>query len=47
MGKQNKKEEYKRMIVEISRMIEDLEGLKMIYGMIRAVHRNSKKAEED
>ncbi len=46
MGKQNEKEEYRKMIIEMVRKIENLEDLRMIYGMTSAVYRNIEKAEE-
>lgn len=46
MDKQKEKEDCRKDIIKMLEEIEDLEGLKMIRGMTRAVHRNNKKAEE-
>lgn len=45
MEKREEVERYRERIIEMVKRIENLEGLKTIYGMARAIHRNSKKAE--
>lgn len=45
MEKREEVERYRERIVEMVKRIENLEDLKMIYGMTRAAHRGIKKAE--
>lgn len=45
MEKREEVERYREKIIEMVKGIENLEDLKMIYGMTRAAHRDIKKAE--
>lgn len=44
MEKREEVERYREKIIEMVKGIENLEDLKMIYGMTRAAHRDIKKS---